>query len=60
MRSAAGRLDDAADALDRHANRVHQVLAAVQHVATAAVGEGVQLVADVGELVGSGLDCIGL
>jgi hypothetical protein len=60
MRTAAGRLDDAADALDRHANRVHRVLAAMQYVATAAVGEGVQLVDEVGDFVGSALDCIGL
>jgi uncharacterized protein YukE len=60
MRSAAGRLDDAADALDRHANRVHQRIEQMERLAAGAVAGGADLIEGVGGAVGSVLHGIGI
>jgi uncharacterized protein YukE len=60
MRSAAGRLDDAAAALDRHADRVHHVARQLELLAAGPVAEGAQLVDDIGDLAGSALHLVGL
>jgi ABC-type transporter Mla subunit MlaD len=55
MRTSAGRLDDAADALDRHACRVHELLEDLQRAAAAVLGPGMQVLEDTSGFVGSAL-----
>jgi uncharacterized protein YukE len=74
LRSSAGRLDDAADALRRHAGSVGRLIADGTRLGRdglrtltdavtdpgALVSDGTALVADGGSLVGDGLHAIGL
>lgn len=51
MRACAARLDDAADALRRHADRVQAVLDEIKRVWHAIEGVGMAVVHEVGEVV---------
>lgn len=67
LRSAASRLDDAADALRRHAARISGLLAGLIRLGTAELGlvkdaltDPGQLLPDTVDLIGDALNAIGL
>lgn len=60
MRAAADRLDDAADALRRHAGRVDALLAEAKRIVDDVVGVGASAVHDVAQAVDAGLSVVGL
>jgi uncharacterized protein YukE len=60
MRVCAGRLDDAADALRRHAGRVSGLLDEARKVWDSVVGVGEAVVDDVAHAVGGTLRAVGL
>jgi hypothetical protein len=60
LRAAAYRLNDAADALRRHADRVGTVLNTLENMVQAGLTTAEDLLAAGGDLVGDALDVVGL